>query len=94
MHCCWHMDWDILFKSPLIEYISFDASQYDVTSYPHYRGDKKIGWGMRGRKHVKDFKKGDLIHLPCGMSPLKYKTRDCEPKLKMLQQVRDELLKA
>jgi hypothetical protein len=94
VHCCANMDWDILFKSPLIKYISFDASCYDVTMYPHYRNDKKIGWGIENKGDVRDFKKGDLIHLPCGMSPWKYKAKDCESKLRMLQHVRNKLAKA
>lgn len=93
VHCCGNMDWDVLFKSPLIEFISFDASQYDITSYPHYGNGKKVAWGIECKEDVKDFKKGDLIHFPCGMSPLKYKASECEPKLKMLQQIRKELLK-
>jgi len=93
IHCCGNMDWDILFNSSVIEVISFDASQFDITKYPHYRGDKRIAWGIEERKDVKDFHKGDLLTLPCGMSPVKYTTRDCEPALKKLKRISKIFLK-
>lgn len=93
VHCCGNMDWDVLFKSPLIEIISFDASQFDITKYPCYRGDKRIAWGIKEAKDVRDFQKGDLLTLPCGMSPIKYTTKDCEPALKKLKRISKLLLK-
>ena len=67
VHCCGNMDWDRLFKSDLIDIISFDASQFDITKYPHYRNGKKIAWGIQKKEDVKDFQPGDLLTLPCGM---------------------------
>ncbi len=87
VHCCGNMDWDILFNSLLIEIISFDASQFDITKYPCYRGGKRIAWGVEKAKDVKDFQKGDLLTLPCGMSPLKYAIRDCQKELKKLKRI-------
>lgn len=92
VHCCGNMDWDILFKSPVIDFISFDASQYDITTYPYYRADKRIAWGIEGRKDIKDFQEGDLVTLPCGMGPSKYTTKDCEIELQKLKQITGELL--
>lgn len=92
VHCCGTMDWDVLFNSPIIEIISFDASQFDITRYPHYRGDKRIAWGIREREDVKDFQKGDLLTLPCGMSPPSYVVEDCNPVLGKLRQIAKELV--
>ena len=85
IHCCGNMDWDVLFKSPLIDIISFDAANYDVTIYPCYRNHKRIAWGVEKESDIKDFRKGDLLTLPCGMSPLKYTARDCGPELRKLE---------
>ena len=46
VHCCGNMDWDKLFQSKLIEIISFDASQFDITKYHYYRNGKLIAWGV------------------------------------------------
>jgi len=93
VHCCGNMDWDLLFDSPIIEIISFDASQSDITKYPCYRGGKRIAWGIKERKDVKDFQKGDLLTLPCGMSPAKHTTRNCYPELRKLKRIARELLR-
>ncbi len=92
VHCCGNMDWDVIFQSQAIEIISFNASQYDITKYLHYRGGKKIAWGIEKREDVKDFQKGDLITPPCGLSPLEYTVEDCEPVFHNLQQITRELL--
>lgn len=91
VHCCGNMDWDILFKSPLIEIISFDASQFDITKYPYYRRGKRVAWGIKEREDIRDFQEGDLLTLPCGMSPAKYAARDCYPALRKLKQVAGQL---
>jgi hypothetical protein len=85
VHCCGNMDWDILFKSSLIDIVSFDASQFDITAYPFYRNRKKIAWGVEEEDKIRDFQKGDLITLPCGMSPLKYLPIRCPSELIKLQ---------
>lgn len=92
VHCCGNMDWDILFKSA-IDIISFDASQFDISKYPFYRNGKRISWGIEKREDVSDFQDGDLITLPCGMSPLKYTIDDCPYKLSKLLQIKESLIK-
>ena len=83
VHTCGNMDWDQLFDSD-IKIVSFDASQYDIIMYPKYRSGKRIAWGIERREDVKDFQQGDLLTLPCGMSPLKYRVGDCEKNLEKL----------
>ena len=56
------MDWDKLFNSN-VEIISFDASKYDITKYPDYRGSKKISWGVEKQENVRDFQKGDFFDV-------------------------------
>ncbi len=92
VHCCGNMDWDILFKSPVIDFISFDATQYDITKYPYYRNGKRIAWGIEKREDVKDFQNGDLITPPCGLSPLKYTVDDCVLILRKLQNISREFM--
>lgn len=93
-HCCGNMDWDILFRSPIVEIISFDASQFDITKYPYYRGGKRIAWGIKEREDVRDFREGDLLTLPCGMSPAKYAVKDCAPALRKLRRIAGQLSKS
>ena len=90
VHVCGNMNWDDLFNSE-IEIISFDASQYDITKYPMYRNNKKIAWGIKTKEDVKDFRKGDLLTLPCGMGPKFYNVGDCEVNLRNLQEISDSL---
>ncbi|UCD55638.1 MAG: hypothetical protein JSV93_02270 [Candidatus Omnitrophota bacterium] len=92
VHVCGDMDWDIMFASG-IEIISFDASKYDITKYPKYRGGKRISWGVEKKEDVKDFKEGDLLTLPCGMGSPMYKAGDCEKNLRKLQNIAKEVLK-
>lgn len=84
VHVCSNMDWDRLFSSKIIEIISFDASKFDITKYPGYRGDKRIAWGVRRKEDIKDFRSGDLLTLPCGMGTNLYKVRDCQRELRKL----------
>ena len=92
VHCCGNMDWDILFRSATVDVISFDASQFDISKYPLYRNGKIISWGIEKREDVSDFQEGDLITLPCGMSPLKHVANDCLHELSKLFQIRDSLI--
>ena len=92
VHVCGNMDWDLLFDSNL-QIISFDASKYDLTKYSKYRSGKKISWGMEKKEDVKDFKKGDLLTLPCGMGTPMYKAEDCEPNLEKLKNITEEISK-
>jgi len=89
IHCCDNADWDVLFKSD-VKIISFDASKFDITIYPHYRNGKIISWGANNSGEIKDFQKGDLITLPCGMSPLAYTISDAEIYFLKLLQMRKE----
>lgn len=86
VHVCGSMDWDKLFDSD-IEIISFDASQYPITKFPKYRSGKRIAWGVNKKGDVKDFQQGDLLTLPCGMSPRLYKIEDCEKNLEKLVRI-------
>lgn len=87
VHCCGNMDWDKLFKSDLIEIISFDASQFDITKYPHYRNGKRIAWGVKELSDIKDFQSSDLLTLPCGMGTKIYTVDDCPKELKKLKTI-------
>lgn len=91
VHCCGNMDWDILFKSELIKIISFDASQFDITKYPGYRGDKKIAWGVKKLEDIKDFREGDLLTLPCGMGTKLYAIDDCQKELERLKIIANKI---
>jgi hypothetical protein len=90
VHVCGNMDWDELFRSD-IKIISFDASQFDITKYPAYRNSKRIVWGIQSREDVKDFREGDLLTLPCGMGPKVYTPQDCDPSLRELLEIANEL---
>ncbi len=90
VHTCGNMDWDLMFSAP-IDIISFDASQFDITRYAGYRSGKTIAWGVAKKEHVRDFKAGDLITLPCGMGSPFYKPEDCERNLKKLLDIAAEL---
>ena len=90
VHVCGNMNWDELFNSQ-VQIISFDASQYDVTIYPAYRNGKRIAWGIENRQDVRDFQKGDLLTLPCGMGPKLYSTDDCEVCLAKLREVANDV---
>ena len=92
VHTCGNMDWDILFASN-IEIISFDASKYDLTNYAKYRSGKRIAWGIEKKEHIKDFQKGDLITLPCGIGSPMHKAEDCEKNLRKLEDIAKEVLK-
>ena len=90
VHVCGNMNWDDLFSSE-VEIISFDASKYDITRYPGYRNGKRIAWGVETIEDVKDFQKGDLLTLPCGMGPKFYSTHDCEVSLGNLLKISTDL---
>ncbi|UCB57761.1 MAG: hypothetical protein JSV30_04055 [Candidatus Omnitrophota bacterium] len=92
VHTCGNMDWDKLFTSD-IQIISFDASKYDLTKYAAYRSGKRIAWGAEKLEDIKDFRKGDLITLPCGIGTPLYKREDCPKKLKLLQDMAGEVSK-
>lgn len=86
VHTCGNMNWDELFEAE-IRIISFDASSFDLTGYPKYRGGKRIAWGVKRGNDVRDFHEGDLLTLPCGMGPRLFDETDCETNLRMLDEV-------
>jgi len=90
VHICGNMNWDELFASD-IEIISHDASEYNIAKYPGFRGGKRIAWGVQRGEDVRDFQDGDLLTLPCGMGPKKYKPADCEPHLAKLEAIFETL---
>jgi hypothetical protein len=94
VHCCSNMDWDKLFENENISIISFDASKYAkrVISSTKYRSSKRISWGINSEKDMLDFQVGDIITLPCGMSPASYKPEDCVKNLNRLEYVRKQVL--
>ena len=92
VHICGNMDWDRMFQSKL-EIISFDATAYDLTKYPSYRSGKRIAWGVKSLDDIKDFQDGDLITLPCGMSPATYSVSDTDPVLLKLNAIKSYFLK-
>jgi hypothetical protein len=89
IHTCSNMDWNLLFGLEAIKIISFDASKYGKRFFNSsgYRGDKRVAWGINTIEDILDFQKGDLITLPCGMSPYKYKEEECKPLLKKLKRI-------
>jgi hypothetical protein len=90
VHVCGNMDWDLLFNSP-VEIISFDASKFDLTKYSKYRSGKRIAWGVDKKEDIKDFRKGDLITLPCGIGTPLYKPEDCWEYFQKLQNITEEI---
>ena len=90
VHCCDNMDWDKVFESG-VKIVSFDASQFDLTRYPKYgsfrQNGGRIAWGVQRREDVKDFRPGDLLTLPCGMSPKFYTVQDCPKELRRLREI-------
>ncbi|MFH1868125.1 MAG: hypothetical protein ABH843_04050 [Candidatus Omnitrophota bacterium] len=91
VHTCGNMDWDLMFDSN-IDIISFDASQFDLTKYSKYRGNKRIAWGVTKKEDVRDFQKGDLLTLPCGIGTSLHKVEDCGKYLKDLIEIKKGIL--
>lgn len=89
VHVCGNMNWDRLFDSKIIEIISFDASKFDITTYPFYRRDKRIAWGVVKKEDVKDFQKGDLITPPCGLGLRD--TEYCQQEFEKLNKIAEEI---
>lgn len=84
VHVCGNMQWDVLFRSEILDIISFDASRYDITLY-YPRHGKRIAWGITKPQDVRDFRPGDLLTPPCGLAPPKYTPQDIEEVLALLQ---------
>lgn len=87
IHNCGDVKWNEMFDSD-IEIISFDASRYKISGG---RNGKRIAWGIESPKDAAGFQEGDLITLPCGMSPTKYHEADCERNLEMLLKASEKL---
>jgi hypothetical protein len=89
VHTCGNMLWDQLFRAN-IEIINFDASQYDITKYYESR-EKRIAWGVKEQKDVKEWFEGDLITPPCGLST--YTIEECQGVLENLKSIKNALVK-
>jgi hypothetical protein len=85
VHVCGNMQWDLLFACDLLDIISFDASRYDISFYYPRRG-KRIAWGIRSPADIGDFRPGDLITPPCGLSPKFYEPVDLPRVLSRLRE--------
>ena len=90
VHVCGNMQWDRLFEAE-IEIISFDASKYDITKYYESRRGKRIAWGIKSLKDIKDFRKGDLITPPCGMPHRAFTEEDAERVLSLLRAAAEQV---
>ncbi len=90
VHICGNMQWDQLFDAE-IDIISFDASKYDITKYYEQRNGKRISWGIEQVDHVRDYRPGDLVTLPCGMPHLGYTEDDAERRYEILRTGATEL---
>ena len=70
IHVCGNMGWDRMLTAD-IDIISFDSSQFNITIYPKYKAFREKGgivaWGISKLEDIRDYQKGDLITLPCGM---------------------------
>lgn len=90
IHTCYNMDWDVLFDSG-IDIVSFNAAKYDISRSSKYEEYRKRGgrvaWGVEKKEDVKDYRKGDLLTLQCGMDPSFYKIEDCDKELKKLESI-------
>ncbi|MCI2424474.1 hypothetical protein LM597_01240 [Candidatus Acetothermia bacterium] len=90
VHVCGNMQWDMLFSAE-IDIISFDASQYDITQYYQSRQGKRIAWGINSSEQIRDFRIGDLITPPCGLSPRAFTVESCQPTLDLLRRTANRL---
>ncbi|HBR10064.1 hypothetical protein LR021_02435 [Candidatus Bipolaricaulota bacterium] len=90
VHVCGNMQWDLLFNAE-IDIISFDASQHDITQYYKSRQGKRIAWGINSPEQVRDFRAGDLITPPCGLSPRTFTVEACQQTLALLRRTADQL---
>jgi hypothetical protein len=91
VHICGDMQWDLLFNAE-INIISFDASQYDITQYFTSRQGKRIAWGINSPEQIKDFRPGDIITPPCGLSPRTFTEETCYQTLEFLRQTANRLI--
>lgn len=101
IHNCGPVPFDAMFRSSVVEIISFDASRYKeqaAQALPRRNG-KRIAWGVRSIDDVLDFKPGDLITPPCGLSykdvpgslPIPYTAQECEVVYDNLMTIAQEL---
>ena len=90
VHTCGNMQWDQLFAAP-IDIISFDASKFDIARYYDGRNGKQIAWGITNGEQVTDYRPGDLITGPCGLSHLTHTEADAAERLTLLKQVAEAL---
>ncbi len=102
-NCSPLVDWGDVLESDVVDIISFDASAHDITKdrgYRNNRNNKRVAWGVRRLANIKDFRDGDLLTTPCGMTYYRdarenrvfYTPEDCEARLRDLQDIRNFVL--
>jgi hypothetical protein len=92
VHTCGNFNWEELFDLNFIDVISFDASKYaqKFVSSNGYRTRKEIAWGVKSKRDVLDFRRGDFLTPPCGLGNL-VNTKDCESILENLIKIKKEV---
>ena len=88
IHNCGPIHFEAMFRSGVVEIISFDAFKYKAQAAEvlSRRNGKRIAWGVKSIDDVLDFKPGDLITPPCGLSfkdmtgtsQIPYTAQECE----------------
>ncbi|MDP1694842.1 MAG: hypothetical protein Q8L34_04860 [Candidatus Woesearchaeota archaeon] len=69
VHNCGQGAFDRMFNAD-IEIVSVDANRYgrQIRPFLERRGGKRIAWGIKSIEDVLEFKPGDLITAPCGLT--------------------------
>ncbi|MDI6737691.1 MAG: hypothetical protein QME12_04215 [Nanoarchaeota archaeon] len=103
IHVCGLADFERLFKAD-IDILSFDASQYDLSIYDREKymnfrqKGGRIAWGIETAPDIEDFRKGDLITMPCGLGGMNratgkpYTEEECESALEMLIKAKEKYI--
>lgn len=82
--------WSDILRIPWLNIISLDVSLVDITIYPEYQQFRVrggvIAHGTESEKSIRDWRLGDIITKPCGMSHLKYPDANlaCEKAFNLL----------
>ena len=88
IHNCGEVPFEAMFQSEVVQIVSFDANRYrpQAEKALSRRNGKKIAWGVKTIDDVLEFRLGDLITPPCGLttkevnsgSAVPYTPKDCE----------------